>query len=329
MDFLWYNYGVNKLNSVCMVMRPGYTIERGKTFMKRIISIITAMILVSTMLMVFTSCGSSEDEVVEVITTEPVSYTESMTPIESYTSEEVLMYFNTVVNSLKETQPKLGYYFEINVPDDSIVIANGDEDSAEIAALNAAAPGIKDIMLQDIRENGGELAEGTDNSDILYVQGESFVSNLTAADIDSATIKEVGEFYYITIIFNDYEAGEDASALTKAFDLRDKDEILASDEFAKTSEYLVLNDYTVGYSGCQITAKVNRYTDEVVNLSYYKAANVVADMTGAGTYEALGDVSVSFTLEDKANFDFIWESELPVSPLETTTEATPTAPVAE
>jgi hypothetical protein len=298
--------------------------------MKRIISIITALVLVSTMLMVFTSCGSSEDEGVEVITTEAVSYTESMTPA-NYTSEEVLMYFNSVVNSLKETQPKLSYYFEVNVPDDSIAITEqGSEEASDaLAALNAAAPGIKDIILEQIRENSGEIAEGADNSNILYVQGESFVSNLTIADINTATIKEVGEFYYITITFNDYEAGEDVTSLSKVFPIRDKDEILSSEEFAKTSDYLIFNDYEVGYSGCQITAKVNRYTDEVVNLNYYKAANVVVDMTGAGTYEGIGNVDVKFTLEDKANFDFIWESELPVSPLETTTEAESTTDVAE
>ena len=170
-----------------------------------------------------------------------------------------------------------------------------------------ALGGIKDIILENIKEVSGEITEGSDNSEYLYVKGESWISNLTVEDIDSATIKEVGEFYYITISFDDVAPGEDASALAKAFELRDKDEILASEEFAKTNAYLKMNDYTVGYSGCRITAKVNRYTDEVINLNYYKAADVVVDMTGAGSYEGIGDVSVIFTLEDKANFDFIWE----------------------
>lgn len=301
--------------------------------MKRIISVITAMVLVSTMLMAFTSCGSSEDEAVEVLTTVEVETTESMTPV-GYSSEDALNYFNKVVNDLKVTQPKLMYRYEISIPDETLKIREqGKEETDDIpdalVPLNEAAVGIKDIILENIKEVSGELAEGTENSEYLYVKGESFVSNLTVADIKSATIKEVGEFYYITITFNDYAAGDDVTSLGKAFELRDKDEILASEELAKTKPYLVLNDYAVGYTGCKITAKVNRYTDQVVNLNYYKAANVVVDMTGAGTYEDLGDVSVIFTLEDKANFDFVWESELPVSPLETTTEAVPTAPIAE
>jgi hypothetical protein len=251
-----------------------------------------------------------------------------MTPV-GKTSEEVLGYFNTVVNNLKTAQPKLFYYYEINIPDDTLKIREkGKEASDEIpdtlVPLNEAAVGIKDIILENIKEVSGELAEGTDNSEYLYVKGESWTSVLSVADIDSATMKEVGEFYYITITFDDIAADEDASSLAKVFELRDKDEILASEEFKKTSPYLQLNDYSVSYSGCQITAKVNRYTDEVVNLNYYKAANVVVDMTGAGTYENIGDVSVIFTLEDKANFDIVWESELPVSPLDTTVEDVPT-----
>lgn len=300
--------------------------------MKRIISVITALVLVSTMLMAFTSCGSSDGDAVEVRTTVEVETTMSVTPVD-YSTEWVLNYFNERVNELKNLQPMLYYYYEINVPDDTLKIREkGKEDSDDIpdalVALNEASAGIKDIILENIKEVSGELPEGADNSEYLYVKGESYVSALTLEDIQSATVKEAGNFYYITIKFKDYEAGEDVTSLTKAFELRDKDEILASEEFAKTSSYLKLNDYSVGYSNCQITAKIDRTTNQVVNLNYYKAANVVVDMTGAGTYKELGDVSVIFTLEDKANFDFVWESQLPVSPLDTTVASEPTTAVA-
>ena len=138
----------------------------------------------------------------------------------------------------------------------------------------------------------------------------------------------MGDLYYITIAFNDVEAGGDTASLAKAFELRDKDVVLASEELAKTNAYLKLNDYSVGYSGCKITATVNRLTDEITNINYFKAANVVADMTAAGTYEDLGEVSVLFTLEDVSNFDIRWETELPTSPIDTTTEATTEATTA-
>ena len=96
-----------------------------------------------------------------------------------------------------------------------------------------------------------------------------------------------------------------------------KEDILNSEEFAKTKDYLVLNDYDVVYSGCKITATVDRLTNEITNINYYKAANVTASMTGAGTLESYGDVSVMFTLEDKANYDITWDNGLPTSPIET------------
>ena len=65
---------------------------------------------------------------------------------------------------------------------------------------------------------------------------------------------------------------------------------------------------------------VNRLTNEIVNLNYHKVANITAHVTGAGTLEEYGDLSVMFTFEDKAYYEINWENTLPVSPLETTTE---------
>ena len=294
--------------------------------MKRICSVLTAILLISALLVSLTACGSSDAaEETEVFSTEAAVYTESATPVGN-TSEEVLNYFNGLVNDLKASKPAVSYRYEMNVPDSSIKITSkGSEDAEEIPAefdaINGAAAGLKDMMLADIRDVSGDVTKGEDNSEYLFVKGESWVSALTVEDIDYATIKEVGDLYYITIAFNDVEAGGDTASLAKAFELRDKDVVLASEELAKTNAYLKLNDYSVGYSGCKITATVNRLTDEITNINYFKAANVVADMTAAGTDEDLGAVSVLFTLEDVSNFDIRWETELPTSPIDTTTEA--------
>lgn len=291
--------------------------------MKRILTIATSVLLVCALLMTLTSCGSSDntEETVEVVSTEEAVYTESATPVEK-TSEEVLAYFNSLVNGVKTNKPIINYNIEKNVPNDSLkVTKQGAEDAEEIdsslSAINDAAKGIKDLILEDIKGTSGTINFGEDNSETLFVKGESWASELTAEDIDYASIKEVGDQYFITIAFNDLTSAEAQDVLTKAFDLRDKEEILASEELAKSKEYLALNDYDVVYSGCKITATVNRLTNEITNINYYKAANVTAYMTGAGTLEHYGEVSVMFTLEDKANYDITWESGLPTSPVET------------
>ena len=291
--------------------------------MKRIFTVAISILLISALLMTFTSCGSSDTqtETEEVQSTEAAVYEESATPVGN-TSVEVLAYFNTLVNGVKNSKPSIYYNIEKNVPNDTLkVTKKGAEDAEEIddslSAINDAAKGIKDLILEDIKGKSGDIAYGDDNSEMLFVTGESWASKLTADDIAYATIKEVGDVYYITIAFNDLTSEEAQDVLTKAFDLRDKEELLASEEFEKSKEYLALNDYEVVYSGCKITATVDRFTDEIINLNYYKAANVTADMTGAGTLESYGNVSVMFTLEDKAYYEFTWDSGLPVSPAET------------
>ncbi len=295
--------------------------------MKRIITALTALLLVSALLISFTACGSStaDGETSEVFQTEEAVYTESATPV-GKSSEEVLAYFNNLVNGVKDSKPSVYYRVEKNVPNGSLKVTKQGEENAEeiddsLSAINDAAKGIKDLIIEEIKESSGNIGIGQDNSEFLLCKGESWASKLTLADIDYATMKEVGDYYYITIAFNDLTSAEAQEVLTKAFDLRDKEEILGSEEFAKTKEYLELNDYDVVYSGCKITAKVNRLTDEIVTIDYYKAANVTAYMTGKGTLEAYGDVSVLFTLEDKAYYEVNWENTLPTSPLETAESA--------
>ena len=297
--------------------------------MKRILTVLTALLIVSAMLLSFAACGSSkkDGEVTETesqFVTDAVEYTESATPV-GHSSEAVLEYFNGLVNGVKTQKPALSYRFEINVPDDIKVTKKGAEDAEEIdeslAAINDAAKGVKDLFLTNIKEKSGDVPFGGDNTEFLLVKGESWASSLTIDDVDYATIKEVGDYYYITIVFAEIAEGESVDVLAKAFDLRDKEDILASEEIAKTEEYLKLNDYTVSYTDCKITARVNRLTNEVENINYRKNAVVVADMTGAGSLESYGNVSVIFNLEDVADYNMTWTTELPTSPLETSTEA--------
>lgn len=297
--------------------------------MKRILTVLVSLLVISAMLLSFAACGSDKNdgEVTETesqFVTDAVEPTESATPV-GHSSEAVLDYFNSIVNGVKVQKPALSYRFEINVPDDIKVTKKGAEDSEEIdeslSAINDAAKGIKDLFLKNIKEKSGEVPFGGDNTEFLLVKGESWASNLTINDIDYATIKEVGDYYYITIAFADIAEDENADVLAKAFDLRDKEDVLASPEIAKTADYLKLNDYTVSYTDCKITARVNRLTNEVENINYRKNAVVVADMTGAGTLESYGDVSVIFKLEDVADYNMTWTTELPTSPLETSTEA--------
>ena len=293
--------------------------------MKRILSLGLALLVVSASLLSLTACSSSGDEEVEVQTTLAAVYTESAVPVEK-SSEEILNYFNSLLNSIKTERPAMYYRFEKNVPNNSLKVTKAGQEEVEeidssLSAINDAAKAVKDLMLENIEETSGDIPFGSDNTDVVLVQGENFASKLTVDDVKYATMTEVGDKYYITIEFNDISEAEAKEILSKAFNLRDKADILNSEEFAKTKAYLELKDYSVNYTGCKITATVNRLTNKIETVNYFKAANVTASALGKGTFEAHGDLSILFTLEDNAYYELNWENEDPTSPLETTTEA--------
>ena len=165
--------------------------------MKRILSLGLALLVVSASLLSLTACSSSSGEEAEVQTTVPVEYTESATPVDK-SSEEILNYFNKLVNEIKAERPAMYYRFELNVPNDSLKVTKAGAEEAEtidesLSAINDAAKAVKDLMLENIEEKSGDIAFGADNTDVLLVKGESFASKLTVDDIKYATMTEVGD----------------------------------------------------------------------------------------------------------------------------------------
>ena len=104
--------------------------------MKRILSLSLALLVVSAGLLSLTACSSSSgDEEVEVQTTLAAVYTESAVPVEK-SSEEILNYFNSLLNSIKTEKPAMYYRFEKNVPNDSHKDTKaGQEEAVSTASL--------------------------------------------------------------------------------------------------------------------------------------------------------------------------------------------------
>ena len=290
--------------------------------MKRILTAFAALLTVGALLCALASCGSSEGGEAEVFSTEAAVYTTGASAV-GKSDEEVLAYFNQLANGIKDQKPAVSYSIEKSIPTDSLRVTKRGAEDAEpddsLKALNDAAPGVRDLVLQDIKRERGSIAYGDENEDMLLVTGETWMSRLTATDIEDAVLEEVGDKYYITIRFADLSSAEAQDVLSRAFDLRDKEAILASPELQKVAAYLTLDDYDVVYRGCRITATVDRLTDRITQLRYYKAADVTAYVTGADTFADYGELSVLLKLEDTVTYDVNWDSGLPVSPLDTTT----------
>ncbi len=112
--------------------------------------------------------------------------------------------------------------------------------------------------------------------------------------------------YEISIDFNDNLT---EAEIEHYFGMANKEEILA--EFAKAKDYLVVEDYTVAYTGCKISFKVDVQTDNLVNITFERVANVTATATGAGELASVGNIEVNFNFVKVFEFnDFNWKSPL-------------------
>jgi len=282
--------------------------------MKKIITTICMVLLIFSLTFTLVSCDISDD--ITENTTDTVQYTQSNTVLEK-SSREVLSYFNSLVNSVKTELPSVSYTQELKIDNKTMKIskAQGDDEDS-LRSFNDALPGIKDLILTDIKKKSGSVSYGDENSDVFFVKGESWSSALTVDDINSAVIKEIGDKYYITITFDDIPE-QSRATLARAFELRDKATVLNSPEFAKMESYLKLNDYSVEYTGCAITATVDRLTDTLTDVTYRKTSNVSAQVKGLETFEKYGDMIVDFVLADTTSFNFVWTQSYETSPLET------------
>ncbi len=282
--------------------------------MKKTFTAICTVILIFSMTFALVSCDISGDFTEN--TTDTVQYTQSNTVLEK-SSSEVLSYFNSLVNSVKTELPSVTFTQELKIDNKTMEIFKAqDEDEDSLRSFNDALPGIKELILTDIKKKSGSVSFGDENSDIFFVKGESWSSALTVDDIDSAVIKEIGDKYYITITFGDIPEQSRAN-LAKAFELRDKATVLNSPEFAKMASYLELKDYTVTYTGCTITASVDRLTDTLTDVTYSKVSDVSAQIKGLNTFEDYGDMIAKFVLADTTSFSFNWIQDYETSPLDT------------
>lgn len=284
--------------------------------MKKSFIALLAVLIVVSMTFTLSSCELSDDEFVH--TTETVQHTEGRTELKK-SNEEVLAYFNTLVNSVKTKTPAVSYKQELKVDDKSLTVTKpGGQEDKNLKSFADSLPGLKSLILTDIQKKSGSVAYGNENNEVFFVKGESWSSALTTEDISSAVMNEVGDKYYITITFDDIPE-ESRATLAKAFELRDKATLLNSPELAKISEYLEVKDYAAMYKGSVISATVDRLTDTLLSVAYSKTSDVKVSAKGLNTLEKHGDIEVGLILKDTTSFTFIWEENRETSPLDTTT----------
>ena len=246
---------------------------------------------------------------------------------------DVIDYFNNLVNDLKVNKPaktEYGEDFWTDDSSDSITFTKDgkeiDKSSDEYKALRSAAVVYKKYVVdgaygwlvghtKDENGNTKNLAEGSDSLDnILYLWGEKDVSRLTYDDIESAISSVKSD--YTTVEKKDYLTSltrtvvitlkPDESAVSKAFSMHDKKPIL--DELKKSDSYFTVEDYDVTFGECVITAVFDAATDEIQTLTYQKNMTVTTEVTGTNDLATLGTLGLSFNCTDQMYYHFGWHT---------------------
>ncbi|NLP48463.1 MAG: hypothetical protein GX345_05900 [Clostridiales bacterium] len=259
--------------------------------MKKRISKLLAAVLALSLLFTLAACDGfrvpgDEDD---LSTTEPVIIAKTVRP---ETNKDIIEYYNTVINAVKEGKPAVNPKISKNV--------GGVE--TENKKLKALVPTLKKYMLHTDAEKADK---GQDLTDIFPVKGQDWSSKLTVADVRYASITESDKTYEIMIRFKD-EADPEAlvSSLGKAFDLADKKAIM--EEFEKANDYLKVGETGYLYNGCYIKTVVDKENDQVLNVTYFINVRVETLLTGAGSLADMGSVPFAFDYENKAQYDLDW-----------------------
>lgn len=269
---------------------------RASNFLK-----VAALLLAALTVFLTASCSLTGEETEET-TTEPEVVTMVARPDGT---QQIVSFYNAAVNAIKAEKPGVKRSVWADVRD----VDTGE--NAEAKAMIAFAEHFADAL-----ETQSETKEyGSDLNDFLPIAGSPVVSRLSEADVAEATIEDVEDdryLYEVHFVLRDGDANGPAAA---AFDFdANKSEILNT--FTDYRDTVEVSDYDVSYNGCELFARVNKETNQVVWLKLVKNAIVTADVNFTGSLAQLGETSISFNLQQTQEYsDFVWQA-----PTETVSE---------
>lgn len=255
---------------------------------------IAALLLAALTVFLTASCSLTGEEPEET-TTEPEVVTMVARPDDP---AGIVSFYNTAVNAIKAEKPGV----KRNVWADVRDVDTGD--NAEAKALIAFAEHFADAL-----DDQSETVEyGNDLNDFLPIKGSAEVSRLSPADVAAAELNDVEDdryLYEVHIVLQDSDENGPAAA---AFDFdANKAEILET--FTDYRDTVEVSDYDVSYNGCEIFARINKETDQVVWLKLVKNSIVTAEVNFTGALKPLGETNITFNLQQTQEYsDFVWEA---------------------
>lgn len=280
--------------------------------MNKKILVLISVVLVFSFLFGFAGCSSNSGEeettttTINVKTPLPTDITtsvdeESQVITDTTYSAEALAantatifeYFNLHVNEVKGAKAAVEMSQSKSIEKAKDAEGN-DLPMSENEYLNAAITTLDSYMLH---EDGAKAEYGEDLVAFMPVKGQSYVSAITLADVESATCVDNELIRTITV---NLKSPTLPATLEKAYEMGNVDEVLA--EFQKAEKYMAVAKPTLTYKDCQIIITANVETDEVLSIEYVKNIDVETEVTGSGSLADMGTVPVTFRYRNAVKY---------------------------
>ncbi len=89
--------------------------------------------------------------------------------------------------------------------------------------------------------------------------------------------------------------------------LKDKEAVIA--QFDCVKDYLVLNDYSIEYTDCSVKSEMDLENEQLNFVTFTKNMVVTASVTGVGSLEKYGELTVTLNLTQTTNYNFDYTVE--------------------
>jgi len=232
------------------------------------------------------------------------------------TAEDVVGYFNSLMNGLKGMKPGMTMEQKRELKD--VKSTNDKGDVKEIDALIAIAKG----YIKELEQPKDIVSDyNADLTDFLPLKGTPVVSRLTAADVISAECKiEMRQVNYKDVenpacyLLDIHLTPE---GMGKVFDIGadDKSAILA--KFQEYTDNVTVSDYTEEFTDdCWVKLRIDSRENHITQIEYIKSTLITSDVVWSVELESWGETTVSFVIKETVKYkDFKW-----TDPTSTTTE---------
>lgn len=228
----------------------------------------------------------------EVTTAAPVEPTtaasSSGAPLEM-SKEELLGWFNHSLNGVKENMPGFERAKQTTVAD--IVLSN--------QLANTLVGFVKGMLLSEEVETA-TATKGQSCADLMSPDGQSFVSQLSMADIKDISVAAEGTGYAVTVTLPDAEnPTKEEGAYAKIFNFITVDDVVNT-YAPKVGATVARENIKVTYSGC--TAKAVISADGKIE-AYHTYVTCVVELKDATVKKGVTiNTDVEFTLVSTVNY---------------------------